>query len=270
MTDSLGIRQKSYETHYDYTITPRLPIIVRADGKSFSRLTRKLERPFCLAMLKVMSETMLNTIMEMQGAVLGYQQSDEITFVLRNDQSFESEPWFQNRVQKVSSMTAAQATLCFNEAIKKPGISLDLVGSAIFDARTFAVPSISEVVNNLIWRQQECMKNAVTMAAQTELSEKFGKKTALKILHKKNTYEKKGLLLQHCGIDFDEYYPPEFRKGVVAIKSPSIIQTETGSATRNKWGLNLDIPVFMEDKDYVFNIILNGADVFRVSNITNV
>src|SRR3954468_4164279 len=101
MFDSLGARQKDYEKPYDYMLPRRLPVIIRVNGRNFHRVTRKLDQPFCPKLLDFMGSTMLYSIMEMQGAVIGYQQSDEITFVLRNDQTLDSEPWYQNRLQKI-------------------------------------------------------------------------------------------------------------------------------------------------------------------------
>lgn len=266
MSDSLGDRQKQYESNYDYSILRRAPIIIRADGRSFHRVTRKLPKPYCPALLDVMSNTMLYAITEMQGAVFGYQQSDEITYVLRNDQSLEAEPWFQNRIQKIVSVSSSLTTLGFNKCLQTLPEKLDIVGDAIFDARVFALPYLSEVANNLIWRQQDCIKNAISSAAQAELSTKFGKKTALKLLDGKISSEKKEMLLHHCGIDFDEYYPASFRKGVAVYKVPTIVPTKDGGISKNKWIINADIPDFVEERDFLLSILLNGKDVFRTPN----
>ncbi|HVI40116.1 MAG TPA: tRNA(His) guanylyltransferase Thg1 family protein [Anaerovoracaceae bacterium] len=267
MADSLGDRQKQYEDNYDYSITRRVPIIIRADGRSFHRVTRKLQKPYCPELLNVMANTMMYAITEMQGAVFGYQQSDEITYVLRNDQSLDAEPWYQNRVQKMVSIAASLTTLGFNKCLQTLDTKLDIVGDAIFDARVFAMPYISEVANNLIWRQQDCSKNAISGAAQAELAAKFGKRTALKLLDKKISSEKKELLLHHCGIDFDDYYPTSFRRGVAVYKIPTIVPTKDGGVSRNKWNLSWDIPNFVEEKDFLMNILINGHDVFRAPSV---
>ncbi len=265
MFDSLADRQKDYEKSYDVTLTKRLPVVIRVDGRCFSRVTRKLERPFNMDLLKVMAQAMHFAISEMQGAVIGYQQSDEITFILRNDQSFDAEPWYQNRLQKMASIAASLVTYGFNKFAKE--VNLDLTGMAIFDARVFLLPYFNEVANNLIWRQQDCTKNAISAAAQAELSKKFGKKYALKILNKKNSGAKCDLLLQHCGIDFHEAYPACFRRGVVAAKVPTIVPVREGTVTRNKWMLNWETPSFLEDKDFLLNILVNGHDVFKPDSL---
>ena len=267
MADSLGDRQKQYEDNYDYSITRRVPVIIRADGRSFHRVTRKIQKPYDPQLLNVMANSMLYAITEMQGAVFGYQQSDEITFILRNDQSLDAEPWYQNRVQKIASISGSLVTLGFNKSLQMLEKKLDIVGDAIFDARVFTLPYISEVANNLIWRQQDCIKNATSCAAQAELSRKFGKKTALKLLHKKVSSEKREMLLHHCGIDFDDYYPASFRRGVAVYKVPTLVPTSTGPVSRNKWTLNWDLPNFVEDRDFLLNILINGHDIFRAPSV---
>jgi len=259
MSDSIGERHKDYENATDYCLMKRVPVIVRADGKGFTKLTRNLARP-SYDFLHVMANTMLYCIKEMQGAVFGYTQSDEITFILKNDQSLDSAPWFQNRIQKISSATAAMATKGFERSLQTLDKNLDLVGDALFDARAFAVPTIGEAANNLIWRQQDCQRNAVSMAAQGGLVKKLGDKQALRLLHGRSTEERKKLLLEKCGVDFDDYYQPAFRKGVAAYRVPTVVKD---GVSRNKWILNFDLPFFVEDKDFLYNILINGHDIFR-------
>lgn len=264
MLESLADRQKQYERNFDYSLMRRCPIIIRADGRSFSRVTRKLQKPYCAELLDVMSKAMLYAVSEMQGAIFAYQQSDEITYVLRNDQSLESEPWYQNRVQKIVSIAASLTTLGFNKFIQESTIKSDIIGDAIFDARVFEVPSITEVSNNLIWRQQDCIRNAISSASQFELGNKFGKKTTLKLLHKKASSEKKELLLNNCGIDFEDYYPSEFKNGVATYKVPYLITGKDEEIlSRSKWILNTDLPNFVKDKDFLLNILINGKDIYR-------
>lgn len=263
MFDSLGERMKSYEKVSDFELMKRVPIICRIDGRSFHRVCRKLKKPYEPLLLEAMADTMFYVVSEMAGAVFAYQQSDEITFVLRNDQSLDSEPWYGNRVQKISSIAASLATLGFNKAIVKLDRKLDLVGDAIFDARIFALPTIGEAVNNLIWRQQDCARNAISGAAQAVLGQKFGKKTALKMLHGCSGKDKLTLMRTECNIDFEQEFPAAYRLGVGAYKVPIIVATKDGNSTRKKWTIDLDLPNFVTEKDFVYNLIFSGHDVFR-------
>lgn len=269
MYDSLGDRQKDYEKASDYTLIRRTPIICRVDGRSFHRVCRKLNKPYEPLLLEAMAKTMFYVVGEMAGAVFAYQQSDEITFVLRNDQSLDSEPWYGNRIQKISSVAASLATLGFNKAILNSDNKLNLVGDAIFDARVFALPSIGEVVNNLIWRQQDCTRNAVSGASQAVLGKKFGKKVALKMLHGQSTKDKLELMRTECGIDFSQEFPTAYRMGVGAYKVPMIIPSKDGTnSTRKKWTIDWDLPDFVTERDFIYNLIFSGHDVFRENSLT--
>lgn len=268
MYDSLGERQKDYEKAFDYEMIRRTPVIVRVDGRGFSKLTRKLKRPYEPILLEAMAETMFYLVSEMAGAVFGYQQSDEITFVLRNDQTLDSEPWYGNRVQKLCSISAALATKGLEKALAKQEPKLPLIGDAIFDARVFAVPTVSEAVNNLIWRQQDCTRTAVSNAAQTLLGKKIGKKTAFNLLQGKSVKDKIEILKEECEIDFSEEFPSAFKSGVGAYKIPIVIPTNTGiDSTRKKWILDWELPNFVTGRDFIYNIILTGQDVFREASL---
>jgi tRNA(His) 5'-end guanylyltransferase len=264
MYDSLGSRQKDYEKAFDYEVIRRTPVIVRCDGRGFSRVLRKLKKPYEPLFLEAMAQTMMYVVGEMAGCNFAYAQSDEITFVLRNDQTLDSEPWYGNRIQKLASITASLATLGLNKSLSKLEKKLDITADALFDARVFGMPTLGECVNNLIWRQQDAMRNSVAGAAQVLLSAKMGKKTALKLLHGKSSKDKLQLMQDECGIDFNEEYPESFRLGVGAYKIPVIY----GESIRKKWHLDWELRNFVEDRDFLHNIIVTGADVFRENSFT--
>lgn len=79
MKDELGDRMKSYYENRSKTfLARRTPVIIRLDGKAFHTFTRGFNKPFDEAM----QETMKYLCENIQGCVLGYTQSDEITLVL--------------------------------------------------------------------------------------------------------------------------------------------------------------------------------------------
>ncbi len=269
MFDSLGDRMKSYEKIHDYKMMSRVPVICRIDGIGFSRLCRKIKKPYSPIFLEAMAKTMLAVVQNVSGAVFGYQQSDEITIIIRNDQTLDSEPWYDNRIQKVSTSIVSKATRVFNKHLDNMDEKLDLSGDAEFDGRSFTVPSISEAVNNLIWRQQDCTRNSISATAQAVLGKKFGKKTALKMIHGKSTKDKLELMLNECGIDFEQEFPAAYRMGVGVYKIPIIIPSKDGTeSTRKKWTIDWDLPNFVTEKDFIYNLIFSGHDVFRENSIT--
>ena len=263
--DTLNERQKSYEDVFNYKLPRRTPVLIRVDGANFSRLCRNLQKPYEPIILDAIANTMSSCISDMSGAIFGYTQSDEITFVLRNDQTLDSDPWLDNKIQEISSFTASMATDAFNDAIRNIEPKLPLIGKACFKANCWVMPSIGEVVNAIIGRQQECIRGSVSNAAKTLLTEKFGKKTALNML--KSSYDKPisskrkiEMIMENCEISYDEDFPSSFRLGIGIYKVPMLIN----NSMKNKWKLDWDLPNFSSNgKDFLHNLITMGHDVFR-------
>ncbi|KKN67674.1 hypothetical protein LCGC14_0459330 [marine sediment metagenome] len=261
MAHSLSERQEKYESDYDYTILNRIPVIIRCTIRNYKKLTQRLEAPFCAEFSEIMSQTMLYAITNIPDAIFGYHQNDEITFVLRNDK--DSIPWHRNNIQKISSTVSSLITLGFYKSAEIFSDNLNLVGDAIFSIKTFATPSVMEAFNNLIWRQGMCMKNAINFTSFIELSDKLGKGPASSLLRDKDYKEKAEILLQHCGKDIREDYPIPFLRGVGIYKIPVIVSTRNGTANRNRWYVNKNLANFVEDKDFILNILNSGLDIYR-------
>lgn len=81
-TSDLAKRMKRYEAVSKTTLVTRMPVILRIDGKAFHTLTRGFQKPFDRVLNLSMMETMRFLCKNIQGCVLGYTQSDEITLVL--------------------------------------------------------------------------------------------------------------------------------------------------------------------------------------------
>ena len=247
---SLGDRMKAYERLSEVTLCPRLPVIIRLDGKGFSRLTKKLDKPFDSKFMQVMQLTTEYLCKNISGCMLGYTQSDEISLVLRNDQSLLSQPYFSNRVQKLTSISASMATAAFNAAYHSDPENLSIWG--IFDSRTYVVPSITEACNYLIWRQQDCTRNSILGATYYEIAKMpgYGKKTAQKMMHGLKCDALQELLFQTTGINWNNYLGYEkrgtvFRKDLVDIsRSISTYNPETcPTVYRERW-LAYPPPIF--------------------------
>lgn len=113
--DDLGMRMKNnYETITKYRLTRRTPVIIRIDGKSFHSYTRGFQKPFDPILMKSMQRTMQSLCENIQGCVLGYTQSDEISLLLIDYKDLHSQAWFDNEVQKICSISASLATKTFN------------------------------------------------------------------------------------------------------------------------------------------------------------
>ena len=110
VNDDLGRRMKEYyEQIPKIKLMRRMPVIIRIDGRSFHSFTKNFVRPFDDVLIKSMQETMKHLCENIQGCVLGYQQSDEISLVLVDYKSLNSSAFFDYEVQKICSITASMA-----------------------------------------------------------------------------------------------------------------------------------------------------------------
>lgn len=260
MIDTLADRQKNYEVPYEYIITRRLPIIIRVEGRNFGRICRNLKKPYEPLLLEAFVNTALSMISEMDGSIFCYSFSDQLIFVLRNDQNFISDAWYNNKVQDIVSIVSSLCTYYFHQEVVKT--NLELLGPTIFRTKIFALPSITEVVNHLIWKQQQCIRNAINKSTQFILNKEYGKKEASKKLNNK-THPEKIKLLQETGIDFIQEYANSFRLGVGLYKIPLLSKNNKENQIKKKWRINWDLPDLLKERDFITNIILNGSDVLR-------
>jgi tRNA(His) 5'-end guanylyltransferase len=206
MEDFLGDRIKSYEKmEAGRKLLPLLPIVARMDGRSFSRFTKGLKRPYDERLSQLMVETTRFLVQE-TNARIGYTQSDEISLVLYSD-NVDSQVYFDGKIHKMVSQLAAQTTAVFNHLLPKflpEKAELRQVGNLpTFDARIFVVPSLTEAANAILWREQDATKNSISMAARAHFSHKE--------LQDKSGKEMQEMLFS-VGVNWNDF-PAFFKRG---------------------------------------------------------
>ena len=149
---TLGDRIKSYEAATESRLLPQLPVVVRLDGRSFSKFTKGMKRPFDKDFRQAMVEV-TKYLVEQTNAKIGYTQSDEISLVLHVD-NLEGSIMFDGRVQKIASNFASMASVKFLMEMQKrfPEKVDGTKTLPTFDARVFALPTKTEATNALVWR----------------------------------------------------------------------------------------------------------------------
>lgn len=172
--DDFGDRMKRYEEVTDVKLTNLTPVIIRLDGKAFHTLTKGLEKPYDAAFADAMSSTMWHVVRTIQNCVFGYVQSDEISLLLIEPTEY-SDSYFDNRLQKLVSISAAEASCFLRDYLRNTYPNLHkfdiFKAKAVFDARAFNIPR-HEVANYFIWRQNDCLRNAIAGAGQANFSQK--------------------------------------------------------------------------------------------------
>jgi tRNA(His) 5'-end guanylyltransferase len=230
MSDTLGDRMKErYENRTRYYLPRRSFAVVRVDGKSFHTFTRNCAKPFDHALMDAIDGTAAIMCSEMEGAVLAYTQSDEISVLLCDFKKQDSQGWFDYNLQKICSVSAALATAGFNRLYKPP------VGEpALFDARVFSIADPVEVMNYFIWRQKDAERNSLQMAAQALYSHKdlHGKKCPH--LHE---------LLHAKSLNWNDYTAREKRGGF-------IVRT-----AENRGWSQIETPIFAKTQDQFMGML---------------
>ena len=198
---TLADRMKAYEdAECAHRFMPLLPILIRVDGRAFHSFTRGMDRPFDGQLSHAMTVATTYLVNE-TGALMGYTQSDEITLALYSPDP-KSQVWFDGRVCKIVSQSAALATLHFNHAIAET-MPEYASRKPTFDARAWQVPTLEEAANVFLWRERDAVKNSITAAAQSVYSHKE--------LDGKDSNAKQEMLFQK-GINWNDY-EPRFKRG---------------------------------------------------------
>lgn len=200
--DALGERMKLYEMeHAGRKLLPLIPMLARIDGRSFSRFTRGLRRPYDPGLTNLFIETTKYLVRE-TNAVSAYTQSDEISLMWYNANP-KSEPLFGARSQKLMSILSSMTTGYFVKHVTQylPVAYADKYPQ--FDARVWNVPTTTEAANYFLWRELDATKNSLSMAAAEYYSHS-------ELMHKNGS--QKHDMLHARGINWNDY-PASFKRG---------------------------------------------------------
>ena len=274
----LAKRMKTYEQVPKNILMRRTPVAIRIDGKAFHTFTRGFQKPFDEVLMKTMQQTTQYLCQNIQGCVLGYTQSDEITLILVDYQTLTTEAWFDYRVEKLCSIAASMATMAFNKIFKenvetfeinnirvikymedeKKNKTINLIDTyykaiekgAMFDARCFNIPK-EEVTNLIYWRQLDASRNSVQMIGQAYFSQEE--------LQNKSCNDIQDMLMTQKGINWNDF-PTVYKRGTAVIKDGSLY---TGSSLEDGWHegwkIDTEMPILKgEGREYIDKLIYIG------------
>lgn len=222
-TKSLQDRMiEQYETKFRIELPRRTYTILRLDGRAFHTFTRKMTKPYCQELKDNLDKVALALCKEIPGVQLAYLQSDEMSFLITDFDSDQTEMWFGGNIQKIVSVSASLAASIFAKYYPDQ--------NPCFDARVFTISDPVEVKNYFIYRQQDATRNSIQMLAQNLYSHKQ--------LQGKNNNDLQELIYQKGKNwnDVDTY----FKRG----------RTIRRTLTSNEWIIDNDIPIFTQE-DYL-------------------
>jgi tRNA(His) 5'-end guanylyltransferase len=198
-----------------------------------------------------------------QGCKLAYIQSDEITLVLTDFETINTDAWFNGNVQKITSISASLATAKFNQlrmvnncvsngVVNRPFMTQETIEAqklAFFDSRCWVIPDPLEVHNCLVWRQQDATRNSIQMTGQAHFSHKQ--------LQGKSCNEIQEMLWQEKNINWNDQ-PIGFKRGRCVIKETyqtlDPYKNDGTMVVRSRW-IIVDPPVFSQEPDWVWEFV---------------
>ena len=273
----LGNRMREYEIRNLYYLQKRTPVAIRVDGGNFHTFTKGFQAPFDKILMTAMQKTAKYMCENIQGAKFAYVQSDEITIILVDYDTLETDCWFNYRTDKICSISASMATMAFNkyfaqevdkwgaetfglewyeggtndtEVINTPewklaGIYTKAIDQgAMFDARCFNIPK-EEVCNLVYWRQLDATRNSIQMVGQANFSHNE--------LQGKSCNMIQDMLLTQKDINWNNY-PVACKRGSACIKVHGLNMAELKE--RPHWCIDENMPILKDEhRRYVDDFI---------------
>ena len=235
----------------DYRLVPNSYIIAMLDGRKFSSLIKnKYEKPFDNVFIDMMNETAKYLLQNIQGAKFAYVQSDEISILITDFDTPQTDAFFSYRLCKMQSIMASMAASKFNQLALRNEImktcytpelttydTLKHIDKVItgkklveFDCKCWNVPNANEAYCHFLWRQHDCVRNSKQQAAQTYLPHKS--------LVGLDTDAQVKLLLDEKGINWNDYESGKKYGRLITkelMQYHTLIKGEVVNYQRNEW-----------------------------------
>lgn len=275
--DSLKEKCEYFRSLTDYRLVPNSYVIAFLDGRSFSKLIKnKYEKPFDEKFVRIMNEVAEYLVKNIQGAKFAYTQSDEISILITDFDTPETDAAFGYRICKLQSILASMAASKFNQlaflydvqprlyenclsdcegTIYETNDVLEMLKKqklAEFDCKVWSVPDYNTAFCHFLWRQNDCVRNSKQQTAQTYLSHKE--------LEGKSTDEQIELCKVEKNVDWNAL-DAGLKYGRLIYKERKlfknlVVDTETA-------GLD-GVPVqMMQEQEYIRNVwCSHSADLF--------
>lgn len=189
---SLKNKQEYYRSLTDYKLVPNSYVIVMLDGRSFSKKVKnKFRKPFDNRFVDAMNNTAKYLCEKIEGCKFAYTQSDEISLVITDFDTINTDSFFNYRLSKILSICSSMASAKFNAEMLEQKMAESLspyassecnimaVGEVLkdnplyeFDCKAWNVPTYNDVYGWILHRQLDCIRNSKEQTAQTYLPNK--------------------------------------------------------------------------------------------------
>jgi tRNA(His) guanylyltransferase len=250
-SDEMDAKMRLGECFHELRALQGAYIVIRVDGRSFSRLTeRTCVKPFDTEFHRKMTDAAKAVLTSLHGAY-AHTQSDEISILLPHATNL-----FDREVEKLVSVAASSATA---------SLSLSLGAPVEFDARLWLGARRGDVVDYFRWRQADATRSALNNWCYWTLR-KEGKsvKEATRAMLGLSVAGKNELLFSR-GINFNDV-PAWQRRGsgvyweTIAKEGKNPRTGESVPATRRRLRVDDDLPMKEAYGKFVREFLKEQAD----------
>jgi len=252
--ETLSDRMKRYESKaLENDCCTDMYVMLRLDGCHFHTWVKQagLQKPFDRKLMEAMEASALALCKEIPTCVFAFTGSDEISLLLTRGEEGVSQPWHGNRIQKLVSIAASVCSSAFNQSIARMSGPYNYPPLAAFDCRAMFLPTLEECINCFIWRQMDIQRNSVSSLAQSYFSPKE--------LNGKDQAVMKQMLIDKENVHWD-YLASKWKNGVVVRRRAEEGEYNGNKFIRTRFFLDEDIPLFLEDKDFIRNAYFFSAE----------
>lgn len=257
--ETLKEKMEYFKSLCDYKLIPNSYVLAHIDGRAFSHMVKKCYKlPFDDGFINIMNETAAYICKNVQGCKMAYVQSDEISLIITDFDTPDSDSFFGFRLCKMQSIIASLATARFNQLViskicATPASQREICEKVNtfkpvqFDCKVWSVPTYNDAFAWLLYRQNDCVRNSKQQAAQTYLS--------YNDLVRKYTDEQISLLKEKRGIDWHTEYDDGKKYGRFIYKEMEhFVSEDHGEYDRSVWKAHNAKPLVREEFD-ALNII---------------
>ncbi|MEM7248729.1 MAG: tRNA(His) guanylyltransferase Thg1 family protein [Acidobacteriota bacterium] len=197
-SDVFAAKMRSRELFQGTRVPERCWLVLRVDGRGFSRLTERLfEKPFDPRFHEWMIEA-ARALLEDNHGRLALVVSDEISLLLPPGHDQHG-----GRLEKLVSLTAGLTSATFSSRLGEP---------ATFDSRAWSADDVESVVDYFRWRQSDARRCALQGWCYWTLRHEGASSREATERLRGLSHDGQRELLSGAGIDFDTT-PPWQRRG---------------------------------------------------------
>lgn len=257
-------RMKEYESIPKNFLMRRTPVIIRLDGRSFSSFCKRFKKPYDEIFHEIMNKVTSHLCLKIQGSKLAQRHSDEISILLTDYDTINTDSFFEYNVQKICSVVAGMATaefcrLLVAHQIRTRATIVEVLNKdnvikwdeewPTFDCRCFNIPE-NDISNYFYWRLLDAKRGSINMLAQSKFSHKE--------LQGKNCDQMQEMLFQKFNINWGKL-PAGQKVGFICYKVTKKKQIDKGpmygqTVDRNVWEI-FPSPAQKSDLDSIIELV---------------